>query len=576
MPPLRRILGAIFAAVVALVHAGCGSATAPRSVVIVTLDTTRADALGCYGGPPSLTPAIDALARDSVLYERAYTTTPLTLPSHASLMTGLYPIRHAVRDNGRNPLPDAATTLAERATRRGLATAAVVASAVLDPVQGLAQGFAHYDRVRRPSASTTTAHYAERDADAVLAGVRRWLDERDPTEPFLLWVHFFDPHFPYEAPAQFQKRASGIDYHGEVAYVDRAVGDLVEELRARALLGETLVVLTADHGEGLGDHGEESHGTLCYDTTMRVPLLVRYPDGTRAGERSREIVSLVDVYPTVLDALALGPPGDVDGLSLWRRTLPAERGAYFESYYGFLQFGWSPIAGWIDARAKYLHGTSPELYELERDPDEAENRAATADTAPYEARIAELAARPMLAVEANADTALLEDLRSLGYAAAGAATLEIPHPLAATGLPAVRTRRRELRETHGAIAMAERGDRAGAIEKLSAIVGENPRNLSAQERLGAYLIAEDRFEDALRVLRAVLDQGLETGLGHNNVGHCLQRLGRNDEALVHFRRGLELDPTNPMIPENLALVLRRLGRGDEAEPYERLAAELRR
>lgn len=556
--------------------AGCGSGADVRSVVLVTLDTTRADALGCYGGPPSLTPAIDALAAESVLYERAYTTVPLTLPSHASMMTGLYPIRHAARDNARNPLPASATTLAERAARAGFATAAVVASAVLDPAQGLAQGFEHYDSLPRPSESTTSVHFAERTADEVLAGVRSWLDARDPDRPFLLWVHFFDPHFPYEPPPKFLMRAAGIDYHGEVAYVDHAVGRLVDELRARELWDESLVVLAADHGEGLGDHGERSHGTQCYESTVRVPLLIRHPDGARAGERSQEIVSLVDVFPTVVEAAELGGQGDVDGRSLWRGAAPPERGVYLESYYGYLQYGWSPIAGWLDRRGKYLHGPHPEFYDLSADPGEQENRVDAIDPAPYVERIAELAARPALAVEATVDSTLLDELSGLGYATVGAAAEELPHPLERTGLPDVRKRRKELRETHRAFGLAERGDLFNATRLLREIVAENPRNVSAQEHLGTYLIAQERFEEALEVLREVLGLGYETGLLHNNIGHCLQNLGRNEEALVHFRRGLELDPTNPMLASNLALVLRRLGRPDEASEYDERAAELGR
>jgi len=535
-------------------------AVAVRSALIVTLDTTRADAWTCLGGAPGVTPAIDALARESVLYERARTVAPMTLPAHASMMTGLYPLRHSARDNSLNRLPRAAETLAERAAERGFETAAFVAAAVLDPGVGLAQGFETYDAIERDATAERSQHVAERPAGDVLARVRSWFDERDAGRPFLCWVHLFDPHLPYEPPAAFAEQARGDAYHGEVAYVDRAVGELVELLRARELLDSTLVIALGDHGEGLGDHDEEAHAMLVYDTTIRVPLLVRHPDGHRAGERSREIVSVVDVFPTVVDALALGRSGDVDGQSLFRRRAPADRGVYFESYYGFLQYGWSPLSGWVDTSGKYVHSSEPQLFDVDADPGERVHLLdAGHDASRHQAAIDRLAAKPRLSADDEIDGALLEDLQGLGYVTGGRALSELPHPLEPTDRPAPQHRHAVVREAFRAVDEWQRqGNFERARARLQELVDENPRNLLARERLSLLYVALERWSEAFEAARDLLAAGFETASTHNTLGLAQWRLGRLDEARVHLERALELDPRNPLVEKNLKAVRRAL------------------
>jgi arylsulfatase A-like enzyme len=343
-----------------------------------------------------------------------------------------------VRDNGDTVLSETALTLAERARERGLATAAFVSSSVLDEGFGLDQGFALYSAPERVG-SSRGALPPERSARATVAAARLWLAARESgAPPFFLWVHLSDPHAPYAPPAEFAGRTA-TPYLDEIASADHELGRLFDELRARGLFEELFVLVLGDHGEAFGAHGESEHGLLCYEETLRIPLLARWPDGARAGTRSQELVSAVDVAPTLAEALGLEPQGDCDGLSFFARELPAERGLYFESYYGYLSRGWSPIAGWLDERGKYLHGAEPELYDWRRDPRELADqaRARELELGRYRAELERLTAQPTLAPAAG-DERLRMEFEALGYAAAAEASGPPPPPLAPNTLPAPR------------------------------------------------------------------------------------------------------------------------------------------
>ena len=302
------------AALLALVCAACGGegdsagtsrarGEHARSVVLVTLDTTRADALSSYGGTEGLTPHLDALAEESLVFDRAYTVVPLTLPSHASMLTGLIPPRHGLRVNGASRLPEEAVTFAEVARAGGMETAAFVSAVVLDAAFGLAQGFEEYDA---PSHSLVQAdsHYADRTGTEVVDRASAWLSARDPGTRFFLWVHLWDPHGPWDPPPELRARAPHDEtgYLGDVALADQAFGRLMETLRTTGHADEAMVVVVADHGEAFWEHGEYSHGALLFEPTMRVPLIVRFHDGHRAGERSDAIASVVDLFPTMTAA----------------------------------------------------------------------------------------------------------------------------------------------------------------------------------------------------------------------------------------------------------------------------------
>src|SRR5262245_50119282 len=316
-------------AVPALVASGCGRGEA-HSVLLVTFDTTRADALGAYGCTPSVTPNLDRLASEGVVFEQAYTVAPLTVPAHASLLTGLVPPRHGVRDNGRSALPASADTLAEVLRARGFETAAFVSALVLDRGFGLDQGFERYDQpplVERVKGDEKV----ERSARETTLAATRWLAERERGQPFFLWVHLYDAHNPYVPPPDDLARAGGDAYRGEIAAVDDAVGVLLDALHARGLDSEPLIVLTADHGESLGEHGERIHGALCYEAAVRVPLVFRFP-GAPPMPGPVRLASLVDLFPTTLARLGVPIPAGLDGIDLFAADAPPGRGVYFEAY----------------------------------------------------------------------------------------------------------------------------------------------------------------------------------------------------------------------------------------------------
>lgn len=537
-----------------------------QSVVLVTLDTTRADALGCYRDDDlGHTPRLDALARESLVFDRARTVAPLTLPAHASMMTGLWPPAHGVRDNGLRPLPSAAVTLAERAREAGLQTAAFVAAVVLDPLFGLDQGFEVYDapsRADEQPGAQVSGTMLQRPAGEVLDAALAWLAARDAKRPFLLWVHLFDPHRPLAAPEEFVSLAGGDPYLAEVAVVDRAVGRLLAALAADGVLDETLVLVVGDHGESQGEHGEETHGVYCYESTLRVPFLVRYPDGHRAGERSTGAVSVADVQPTVLAALGLAGGEDVDGLSLYRTPVPSGRGVYFESYYGFLNYGWSPLAGWARADVKYLHSATPELFDLRTDAAESQNLfgAPEQESASFERELESASVRtPLHADEHGAAHAELQRaLEQLGYATAAEPDAVLPGPLEPTQRPSPLARRGEFRRLQEALWYGDRGHSGQAIQRLEVLVESAPANPAVREALASYLIQQRRHAEALTHLLAAQQLGVERPSLHNNLGVCLEATGEPERALLHYRRALALDPHEPDALRNAARLAREL------------------
>jgi len=545
-----------------------------RSAILVTLDTTRADALGAYGGRVGLTPALDRLAAEGVLYEQARSVAPITLPAHTSMLSGLYPPRHTVRDNSLHPAPPTVSTLAERATEGGLETGAFVGSIVLDASFGLDQGFATYgapsrQRHRRRGA---IGFYDERPGSEVVAEAASWLSGLESGARFFAWVHLFDPHTPYAPTDAARERASGDAYLGEVAAMDDAVGALVSVLRDLGRLDETLVIVVGDHGEALGDHGEATHGVFCYDATLRVPFLIRYPDGYAAGERRSEIVSVVDVYSTLIEALALGDAGDVDGESLYRRRSPSGRGVYFESFYGTIHYGWAPLVGWVDAGGKYLHGQPPEFFDLNRDPGERFTSPVPVNRASYLDGIGAVLSAEAKDAEGQVDPELLSRLEALGYVTAGSSGgLELPDPLAPSDLPNPRDRLDEVARVTQAIAALQRGRIDEAISILESVVSENPRNAAAIEFMAPALIEAGRCSEAVPLLQGLVDSGIARALTHVNLGRCFEEDDQEGEAVSQYRLAAELEPNNPTVLRKLAGLLAKLGQEDEsAEIRDRL------
>ena len=343
---------------------------APVGLVVITLDTTRADRLSPYGFMNVSLPHLERLAREGVIFDQAISVAPLTLPAHTSLFTGLLPPSHGVRDNADPPLEEAHTTLAETLLARGFRTGAFVGSVVLHPDRGLKQGFEQYRGVDGADGQAPQAR--QRRADQVMADAVQWLDTIAGSR-FFLWAHLYDPHRPYDPPEPYASIYGHNLYVGEIAFADSQIGRLLEALQQRALLDRTVVVVVGDHGESLGERGERDHGVFIYENVLRVPLIVRAP--ALAPFRVGEVVRLTDVMPTVLDLLDV-PALPVEGVSLVdvmrgrRRHLNLE--AYSESLYPE-RLGWSPLRALRDGRYKLIDAPRPELYDLENDPFEEQN-----------------------------------------------------------------------------------------------------------------------------------------------------------------------------------------------------------
>ena len=567
----RGVLAALLC--VGAVSASCGGGseeTGPPSAILITLDTTNADALSCFGGPPGVTPHLDALAKDAVRYRQARSVAPLTLPSHASMLTGLYPPRHTVRDNAWRPLPQSATTLAERARQAGYQTGAFLSAVVLSAPYGLDQGFATYDEPRN-EATNATAHMSERGAEDTTARALDWLAARDPERPFFLWVHYFEPHAPYAPPQQYLQQARGVAYLGEVARMDASIGRLVEALDDEGLLERSWVTVVADHGEALGRHGEPTHSILCYDDVLRVPMFVRPPNGHASyvpgGRDTDASVSVVDVYPTLFEALALGPAPSNDGRSLLSDEPGPDRPVYFESFAGFLNYGWSPLCGWADATTKFVQGTRPELYRLDADPLESENRFDPAREDELRSKLAQLlAADPLPADEPGSgaslgvDRELVEGARALGYAAAADPAAELPDPLSNTGLPDARDRMDELERFYRATLLRNEGRRAEAIALMREVSGANPNNVYAKNVLATFLLEEGRLREAAAELLSLSPERQQRVNVQDVLGHALEGLGELPRALQHFERALSLKPGDAHQEADVARVKEQLER----------------
>ncbi len=399
------------------------------NLLLITLDTTRADRIGAYGDSRASTPTIDRLAREGVRFERAYTVAPLTLPAHVTLMTGREPQAHQVRNNGTYTLRPEETTLAEILRPAGFSTMAMIAAYVLEKKFGLDQGFAGYDDELNTSGEATTFR-SEIPADRVHEKFTRWL-KSDPATPFFCWVHLYDPHHPYAPPEEFRRRFPDDPYRGEVAFMDEVIGRMLRDLDGRGLLKNTLVVVAGDHGEGFGEHEESGHGVFCYEETLRVPLIFHQPRLLRGNRVVTQPVGLVDVMPTLLELYRLPLPAGIQGRSLARLLTVDEDPArpapalYFESMNGMEEMGWAPLSGLLRGSLKYISLPRPELYDLAIDPLEKDNLylkknvqakglARDLDTHLEKTVSADKAALRLLQSRQDQDR-----LRALGYLAAG-------------------------------------------------------------------------------------------------------------------------------------------------------------
>lgn len=518
-----------------LLVSACGrTSRGPANVLVVTLDTLRADRVGAYGYAAARTPALDGLAARGARFASATTTTPLTLSAHTSLFTGTWPTAHGVRDNTGFHVDEGVTTLAEVLKGRGYRTGGFVGAFVLDSRWGIAQGFDRYfdefdlsedvgpglDAIQRPGAQVVDAAAA-------------WL--REPaTTPFFAWVHLYDPHTPYDAPTEFAAKFPATRdgaYDAEVAYTDTQVGRLLAVLQADGRLDNTLVVVMADHGEQLGEHREQSHGFFVYDASVQVPLIIAGPD--IAARVVPDQVRIVDVMPTVLDLLGIEAPAAVQGTSL-RPALEGQRQsllAFSESWYPRFHYGWSELQAVRDGKYKFILAPRRELYDVTADPGELNNLAA-AD--PARADTLERALRALVAQTSRPaavkgpqpiDAAAEQRLRALGYVG---------------GSSAKHLEERPRRDPKDAIELYNLLQLAGSDSEL------------------------ERYDEAAKKVQQALAVDPEMIEGHSRLGNIYTKAGRHADAAAAYRRALALDPEHLLSTYNLALAYRALGRIDEA------------
>ncbi len=490
--------------IVGLVLAGCHAAppavfpNAP--VVLISVDTLRSDHLPTYGYKGVETPALDALARDAIVFEHAYSHCPLTLPSHLSILTGLTPAQHGVRDNlGYRLDADAHPTLGRVLKGRGYATGGAVSAYVLRRATGVADGFDAYDDAVGSGEPGLAASLVRRAGAETARRALAWLRTVED-RPFLLFLHLYEPHAPYEPP-EMQRRRYGNTYDGEVAAADAVVGDVVAALKRDGVYDRALVVFLSDHGEGLGDHGEQEHGILLYREALQVPLLVKLPGAARGGTRIDRPVGLVDVLPTVLGVVGVARPAGLAGASLLAETAPSagERRIASETWYPRIHLGWSDLRSLIDGRYHYIDGPRPELYDVEADAAETQDAVAARVAIAAAMRDALRAQGDAFAAPAPVDGETAERMRSLGYLSGTA-----PPPAAGAPLPNPRDVIGAHERLETAFRAARAGDDRAAATALQAILADNPRSFDAQWGLATSLARLGRLEDAVAAYRKAM------------------------------------------------------------------------
>ena len=529
-----------------------------RNLLLVSIDTLRADHLGCYGYAAAQTPRLDALARSGLRFTQATTVAPLTLPAHASLMTGTFPAWHGVRDNGGFYLGDEQVTLAETLRDKGYRTGGFVGAFVLDGRWGIGQGFQRFfddfDLDKFGSAPGMDA--VQRPGAEVVDEALKWLGA-EHERPFFAWVHLYDPHAPYEAPEPFRSRFPRTvigAYDAEIATSDALVGRLLDALRDDGRLGQTLVVVSGDHGEMLGEHGEQTHGFFIYDAAVHIPLIMAGP-GLPARE-VREQVRIVDVMPTALALLGVPAPGTVQGVSL----LPLARGerlglvAHSESWYPRYHYGWSELSSVQDGRYKYIRAPRPELYDLASDPGELQDLSAgeAARLSSLDQALTALVARTTSAAAAkgpqavDADTA--ERLAALGYVGgkASAKTLE-DRP---RGDPKDKIQLYNLLKLAGT--SSEEGRIDEAIARVKEALAADPEIVEAYMLLGNFYKKAKRPREAIDAYRRALARDGEHQGALFSLAVAYKDEGRLDEALLGFERARALDPRNGRVLLQLA------------------------
>jgi arylsulfatase A-like enzyme/Tfp pilus assembly protein PilF len=538
------------------------------NILLITLDTTRADHLGCYGYRPAKTPALDGLAREGIRFARVYCPAPVTLPSHLSILSGLYPVAHGVRNNGHH-LPSGIRMLAEILKGRGYATAAFVSSFSVDSRFGIDRGFDVYDDTFQAQASLKSVN-AERRAEETFNRFSRWLED-DSGRRFFAWVHYYDPHLPYEPPPPYKEEFSGRPYDGEIAYMDHYVGAILDRFRTKGILEKTVIIVAGDHGEGLGDKVEIGHGIFLYEPTLRVPLIFHNLKIFPRPRVSETEVRLVDVAPTILDLIGLkDEAAGMQGQSLVPR-LKGKEGkdldSLIETFLPRESFGWSELAGIVSGPWKFIQAPRPELYDLRSDPEEKKNlhdleaNKSAALKTKLESELLRLGAGSKASGEpATARAEDLEKLRSLGYVNFAPAEPGSTFPDPKDKIDLIRLIQRaqdfEFEENY-----------PEAESVYSQILKAIPDSPASYLNLAIVQVMQKKFDQAIETL----DRGI-AGLPDSRIllvrlGHTYRVMGKSREALETMEKVLASDPRNIDALTVCADILHQTGRTQEARTY---------
>jgi len=545
------------------------------NLVIVTLDTTRADRIGAYGARDVETPAIDALAREGVLFEQAVSVAPLTLPAHSSIFTGKFPPEHGVRDNGGFFLDAAQTTLAEVLKARGYRTAGFVAAYVLDSKWGIDQGFdTYFDDFDLSKSKAISMGSIQRPGNEVVDKALPWIEQAKDA-PFFAWIHLYDPHTPYRPPEPFRSRYKGHPYNGEIAFADSQIARVIAQLKALGVYERTVVVVMGDHGESLGDHGEATHGFFIYNSVTHVPFTITAPFSLMHGRRVADPVRSVDVMPTVLDLLGVPSPRGISGASLvplmTGSTVELGLDAYSESMYPLHHYGWSDIRALRAGRYKVIDAPRPELYDIDQDPQEATNLYAQRRSL-GDGMIAQLRTQENRFVKTEAalpagdvDPEARARLAALGYVGSFVANASDPR----TGRADPKDKIRLFNKLGEAMELSKEREEGVAepFEKivglLDDVLGEDPQVIDAWFMMGTLHLRQAKPDLAVKYFKQTLTLKPDYDLAVINLAQAYRQLGDDDAALAGFDRYLQLDPKDAFVRYQMGEIW--LDRGDIAQ-----------
>src|SRR6266849_4753480 len=594
MVSFRWFRALLVVSLLAWIPATFAASNSAPNVVVITIDTLRADHLGCYGYKQIRTPNIDALAADGARFERAYTAVPVTLPSHTVMFSGTYPMLSGMHDFAANKLSPTQATLASVLKDNGYTTGAVIGSAVLDSRFGLNRGFDfYYDHFDFNRLQESNLDEMERPGNVVADTALDWLAKNNQKK-FFLWMHLYDPHYPYRPPAPYSEQYKDRPYDGEIAFADAQVGRLITFLKANGLYRNTVIVLAGDHGESLGEHGERNHGFFIYNATLHVPMIIRLP-GNSSPRVVSDLASLADLMPTILSILKVEVPAQVQGFNLLPLMAPKKaeesRSLYAETFLPRLHFNWSELRSVETEKYHFIDAPKPELYDLSKDPGETQNLYAEKKAVAEEMRarlmtqINQYSAGPELAQKTGLDPALMERLKSLGYAGfSGGGNPTITD----RSLPDPKERIQTYELISDAIAESQHGQYQSSTEKLTAALKTEADSVPVHYLLGLDYYRLRDFPHSVQELQRVLQLSPDYALAVFNLGLAYARTGDFDRAIQELKHAFDLDATNfsaaynlgaaygqkQMVPEAVAAFRQTIAIAPEYAPGHRALGEM--